>query len=425
MAKQEKDILNSEEYEKIIESTSDLIAVTKFNLKVNFLYLNSSYTKLLGYNCNKLLGKSGSDLIHMDDKKRLSSLLKKYIRVKAKKILTGEDLEASEKIEYRIKDKSGDWRNMECVVNLLGNKLLFVSRDVTDRKQVEKALKESEKKFRDVVLSSADWIWEIDATGKYAYASGRVEQILGYTPEELIGKTPFELMSKEEARRVGGIFQKIISDRKAIVDLENWNLTKKGALICLLTNAVPLIDSNGELVGYRGVDKDITERKQTEEKILDSAKEWSKTFDSMADGVSLHSPDLTIINANQSLCDMLDKTKEELIGKKCFSIFHDKNQPIAKCPMSVALKSKKEERVEIFEPKFDKWLSVYTSPIINKDGQVVKIIHVVRDITERKQAEEEVNKRNLELKKANRLMVGRELKMIELKKKVKELKANN
>ena len=134
-----------------------------------------------------------------------------------------------------------------------------------------------------------------------------------------------------------------------------------------------------------------------EEQITVSEQEWPKIFDSMADGVSIHSVRHDILNVNKSLCAMLGKSPKELIGKKCFKIFHDKNQPIEKCPMEAVLKSGQEKRVEIFEPKFNKWLSVYSSSIKNKSGHIVKIIHVVRDITERKQAEVEIIKRNKEL----------------------------
>ena len=141
-------------------------------------------------------------------------------------------------------------------------------KDITEIKRMEEALYASEKRFEDVALSSGDWIWEMDASGKYTFAAGRVEQVLGYTPEELIGKTPFELMPEEEAKRVGEIFEKIASSKDAIVDLENRNLSKKGDIVYLSTNGVPLIDSNGDLVGYRGVDRDITELKRWRENML-------------------------------------------------------------------------------------------------------------------------------------------------------------
>jgi PAS domain S-box-containing protein len=134
------------------------------------------------------------------------------------------------------------------------------------RKRVEATLREAERKFQDIVLSSADWIWEVDKDGRYTFVSGRVKEILGYEPDDLLGKTPFELMPDEEAKRISEVFGKIALDKKPIIDLENWNLTRQGDRVCLLTNGVPVFDNSGELTGYRGVDKDITERKQAEER---------------------------------------------------------------------------------------------------------------------------------------------------------------
>jgi PAS domain S-box-containing protein len=142
---------------------------------------------------------------------------------------------------------------------------MIVLRNITDRKQTKEALKESEKRFRDISYSMADWIWEVDNNGRYTFTSGIIKDILGYPPEELIGKTPFDLMPEDEAKRIGEVFNKIVSEKKPIVYLENWNLTKEGKKICLLTNGVPMFDENGVLIGYRGVDKDITEAKHIEE----------------------------------------------------------------------------------------------------------------------------------------------------------------
>ena len=134
------------------------------------------------------------------------------------------------------------------------------------------ALEESQERFRDVALSSADWIWELDRDGHYIYSSGRVKEILGFDHDEIIGKTAYDLMPQEEAVRMSGFFQEAGLKKQAIVDLENWNLTKEGKSVCLLTNGVPVFSKTGALLGYRGVDKDITERKHYEDE-LKRAKE--------------------------------------------------------------------------------------------------------------------------------------------------------
>ena len=148
--------------------------------------------------------------------------------------------------------------------------------DITYRKQAEQQIALSEQRFRDIVMSSGDWVWEIDRDLRYCYASERVKDILGYSPEELIGKSPFDLMIDGEKVRLNTYFNKIIKSKSHIADLENWNLTKDGSKVCLLTNAVPMFDKNGSLIGYRGVGKDITERKNLENKLV-----WMASHDSL------------------------------------------------------------------------------------------------------------------------------------------------
>jgi len=133
-----------------------------------------------------------------------------------------------------------------------------VVRDITDRK-------EAERKFKDIAESMADWIWEVDADGIYTYCSAKVELILGYRANEIIGKTPFDLMPSNEAKRISTIFSEFAREKKPFRNLENWNLTKDGQRVCLLTSGVPILGNGGELLGYRGVDSDITERKEAEE----------------------------------------------------------------------------------------------------------------------------------------------------------------
>lgn len=140
----------------------------------------------------------------------------------------------------------------------------FISKEITERKLAALALAETNTRLNNILLSSSDWIWEVDANGIYTYCSERIISHLGFDVSEIIGKSPFHFMCDDEKERVGLIFKDILATNSAIVDLENWNIHKDGREICLLTNGVPLFDSNGNLTGYIGVDKDITMRKTNE-----------------------------------------------------------------------------------------------------------------------------------------------------------------
>ncbi len=143
-----------------------------------------------------------------------------------------------------------------------------IYRDISDQKKILEDLRQSEKRFQDIALSSADWMWEVDGNGVYTFASSQVKQILGYEAQEILGRTPFDLMPRNEAARVRQIFQQLVLEKQPIVDMVNWNLSKEGRLVCLLTNGVPILNDGDEVIGYRGMDKDITERRYAETQIL-------------------------------------------------------------------------------------------------------------------------------------------------------------
>ena len=142
-----------------------------------------------------------------------------------------------------------------------------LEREVARRQQVEEALRQSEQRFRSLVETSSDWIWEVDGRGVYTYASPKVEDLLGYTADEVVGKTPFDFMPPDERERVLTEFEAAAKSQQPFEGLENTNRRKDGRLVVLETSGTPFFDAEGRLCGYRGVDRDITERKQAQERI--------------------------------------------------------------------------------------------------------------------------------------------------------------
>jgi PAS domain S-box-containing protein len=140
--------------------------------------------------------------------------------------------------------------------------------DITELKQAVEALRESEEKFRNLVETTSDWIWETDAKGNYSYTSPRVRDLLGYEPNEVIGRKPFDFMPLDEAERLAAEFVRINAERRPFFNLENINLRKDGNRVILETSGVPRIDSQGNFLGYRGIDRNISERKRAEEERL-------------------------------------------------------------------------------------------------------------------------------------------------------------
>ena len=145
------------------------------------------------------------------------------------------------------------------------NLMVSTVQDVTRQVLAEKALRESEERFRHVVESTGDFVWEVDAQGTYTFAGPAVEGMLGYTPEELVGKKRFyDLIDPAVREELKAAALRVFADKRAFRDFPNPNVSKSGKIVHLETSGVPVLDSAGNLTGYRGTDSDVTERKRAE-----------------------------------------------------------------------------------------------------------------------------------------------------------------
>jgi PAS domain S-box-containing protein len=140
---------SGERYRLIAKNTDDLVAVTTFALNPTYTYISPSHKKIMGYDPGDLLGRSGLDFIHPEDKKKVAPLLKKYLTGKIKGIFNGKIRDFSERIEYRVRDKAGGWHYLQSTVNIIKDKdeLVFISRDITGQKKAEEERRELEEKL--------------------------------------------------------------------------------------------------------------------------------------------------------------------------------------------------------------------------------------------------------------------------------------
>ena len=263
------------------------------------------------------------------------------------------------------------------------NRALKEAKERETRIRAELLLKESEARFRDIIVSSNDWIWEIDKNSKYSYSSEKIEKILGYSKDEFIGKTPFDFMPDDEIEAVGSTFSEIAGAKGVIKDLENWNLHKDGHRVCLLTNGFPIVDEAGELIGYRGVDKDITDRKLAEEKIrkLSRATEQSPVSVLITD---LHGK---ITYANPAVTRLTGYSLEKLIGKNPSVFSSGETTKEDYNILWETIKSGKDWKGEFHNKKKSGelyWESASISPILNEKGEMTHFLAIKEDITERK-----------------------------------------
>ena len=257
-------------YQALFDRTLYCVFVHDFD--GSFFDGNDAAFKLLGYTRKDFPATFASVL----DQDQLAIAVKRGKEIKR----TGS---TSEPCEYKLRTKSGNyvWVEVESSLIYRGGKpyaIQGIARDVTERKQAEEQIRQSQQRFQGLVETLSDWIWEVDQNGIYTYASPKVRDLLGYKPEELLGKMPFDFMPIEEAQRVKGIFEQLQAARQPLIALENINRHKDGHLVVLETSGIPFFDTEGRFKGYRGVDRDITGRKHAEEALQSSYQQLRETF---------------------------------------------------------------------------------------------------------------------------------------------------
>jgi len=283
-----------------------------------------------------------------------------------------------------LKDKNKEELIEE--IYLLQKRIAVLEMQDRERKRVEDALVESEGRLRDITFSMGDWVWEVDENGVYNYSSAKGSEILGRLHKDIIGKTPFDFMPPDEAKRVAGIFSEIVANKARIKDLENWNIRKNGEIICLLTNAVPILDEEGNLKGYRGVDKDITERKQMQEQLRTTAEEWHKTFNTIQDLIMIMDREFRIVRVNDAAMKFFGLPKEKIIGTPCYTLMHGTEGPIDGCPYKKMMETERHEETEVYDELRGKWFHIGVDPLYGAKGDIIGVVHTVKDITEYKLA---------------------------------------
>jgi PAS domain S-box-containing protein len=221
---------------------------------------NKVICRMLGYKPEEI---KNLTVLDIHPKEHLSYVMSDFER-QARREITG-----TEDVPVKRKDGSVFYADISSFPMTFGGKtyLMGIFRDITARKKTEEALRGSEERFRSLAETTSDWIWEVDTNGIYTYVSPKVKDLLGYEPDEVIGKTPFDLMIPNEAKNVSEKFRAIVESRRPFTGLENTNLRKDGRYVVLETSGVPFFDPSGNLLGYRGIDRDITERRKAEEEL--------------------------------------------------------------------------------------------------------------------------------------------------------------
>jgi len=261
--------------------------------------------------------------------------------------------------------------------------------------EIDRKLKVSEEKYRDLVDNSGIGILIDNETGGFNYFNNRFATIFGYSKAEMKGQRIDSLVHPDDVGWVMKRHADRISGKRRRSKYEFRGIQKDGSTIYIEVIA-NTIKENGKITGTRSFIADITERKQADMALKESLKEWSSTFNSMNDSICLLDKDSTILKCNRKTSDMLHKPMKAILGKKCWEVVHGTTKPIENCALIRMKKSKKRESVEV--NLGNRILNVFVDPVFDDNNKIVKVVHIIEDITERKRAEEKLKKSEHSLK---------------------------
>jgi PAS domain S-box-containing protein len=254
--------LTRQKYQMEEASRAAQVALWEWDLRTGERNWTDVVDSLLGYEPGGFprTNQAWEAVVHPEDLPRVTGLLGRHI-----------EQDEPYRIEYRVKkrDKTYVWCRDRgiCQRDERGKayRMAGACLDVTEQKRVEQARQRSEERFRFVADNAGELIWEVDPTGLYRYCSSAAENILGYSAGELVGRKYFyDLFPSEVRDELKDAAFKTFERKQSFRRFVNSNVHKNGSIVILETTGAPILDQKGNLLGYSGVDMDITERNRAE-----------------------------------------------------------------------------------------------------------------------------------------------------------------
>ncbi len=261
LREKEKALKESEDrYRDLVENTGEGLGVV--DTSEIFTYVNPAACEIFGLPSEILIGKTPLSFLEpsaIEEIKRQTALRKEGQKSMYEIEIIREDGER----RWIIVTATPQYDSERNFTSTFG-----IFRDITMRKLAENKVQESEKRLREIVDLTNDWIWEINPEWKYSYVSQKIFDILGYLPEEMIGKSPFDFLLPEDVSLVKEEIRSLVHQFKPLNAIVNRARHKDGTLIYLETSGTAVIDEKGVYKGYRGADRDITLRKLYERELI-------------------------------------------------------------------------------------------------------------------------------------------------------------
>jgi PAS domain S-box-containing protein len=254
----EKALQDSENrYRTLVENSNDGIALVKEDVH---LYVNQKFKEIFGYNhIEEIVGRPISITIHPDDRDRVLEMNRRR--------QTKEEEPSRYEFKGIRKDGSIVYIEVSATQTTYQGEAVSLSyhRDITDRKKAEEALRESEEKYRTILENIEDGYYEVDLAGNFTFYNDSLCKILGYSRDEMNGMNNRQYTDQENGEKLLQAFNKVYRTGKPAREFD-WEILKKdGAKRSIETSVSIIIDPSDNRIGFRGIVRDITERKRIEE----------------------------------------------------------------------------------------------------------------------------------------------------------------
>jgi PAS domain S-box-containing protein len=369
---------SAERYRTVLEASADPVVAYEMDGRVT--YINPAFTKVFGWNTEELLGKK-IDYVPQENWPETERLIER--------VLAGETFSGVTSRRYTKDGKILDVSISAAThVNQDGVPVgsVHVVRDITRQKRTEKAVRESEKKYSTLVENSLTGIY-IDQDGKIVFANSRFAEIYGYAKDELMDMESWKLVHPQDRALTDEIRRKRLKGEGAPSEYEAKGLTKDGETIWIVRRNTRI--TFGGKPAILGNIVDITMRKKAEEALRASEEDWRKSFNALEDIMLIVDRDYTVRRINDRGLQLFRKSREEAVGEKCYRLIHGMEEPGDFCPFRKTLKTGKSAlAVDRYERALDRYFSIKSSPIFDDSGQLTGFVDLMRDVTERRQAEE-------------------------------------
>ncbi len=307
-----QDISDRKELDKIqlmmhraVEQSASAVLITDKNGLIE--YINPKFTELTGYTSEELLGKNPKIM------QSGNTPLEHYKSMWQNLLDSGEWCG-----EIKNQKKNGDdYWVYECVSAIKDNQdevthFLAIEEDITQRKEAESALKESEERFRQMAEMAGEWLWEQDPGGYYTYSSTAVNQILGFSQDEVMGKHYTEFLTPQDKAEQ----QVYATSYQPFYALTNHYRHKDGHPVLTESTGLPIINAEGKLLRWRGVDRDITARKHFQDALIESEKRTRLIIESSLSAIVIMDSYGLITDWNHQAEKIFGWSHNEAIGQR-------------------------------------------------------------------------------------------------------------